>query len=159
MIIGDSSALVALAVVNQLELLEKLYDNLYIPEAVFNEVTQIGKPQSDKLRQFLQSRVKRVDLTLTQLGLGLGELEAITLYKNLDADVLLIDDNRAKKYASLNGVKVIGSLGILIKAKEQGHIEKVKPLLDEIQKSEVYIAMKLIEKVLEICGENISVRR
>jgi len=159
MIIGDSSALVALAVVNQLELLEKLYDNLYIPEAVFNEVSQIGKPQSDKLRQFLQSRVKRVNLTLTQLGLGLGELEAITLYKNLDADVLLIDDNRAKKYASLNGVKVIGSLGILIKAKEQGHIEKVKPLLDEIQKSEVYISMKLIEKVLEICGENISVRR
>jgi len=155
MIIGDSSALVALAVVNQLELLEKLYDNLYIPEAVFNEVTQIGKPQSDKLRQFLQSKVKRVDLTLTQLGLGLGELEAITLYKKLDADVLLIDDNRAKKYASLNGVKVIGSLGILIKAKEKGHIEKVKPLLDEIQKSEVYISMKLIEKVLEICGEEL----
>jgi hypothetical protein len=154
-IIGDSSALVALAVVNQLELLEKLYDKLYIPQAVFDEVTQIGKPQSNKLRQFLQSRVKRVDLTLTQLGLGLGELEAITLYKKLDADVLLIDDNRAKKYASLNGVKVIGSLGVLIKAKEKGYIEMVKPFLDEIQKSEVYISKKLIEKVLEICGENL----
>jgi len=154
-IIGDSSALVALAVVNQLELLEKLYDKLYIPQAVFDEVTQVGKPQSDKLRQFLQSRVKRVDLTLTQLGLGLGELEAITLYKELDADVLLIDDNRAKKYASLNGVKVIDSLGVLIKAKEKGHIEMVKPFLDEIQKSEVYISKKLIEKVLEICGENL----
>ena len=153
MIIGDSSALVALAVVNQLELLEKLYDKLYIPQAVFDEVTQVGKPQSDKLRQFLQSKVKRVDLTLTQLGLGLGELEAITLYKELDADVLLIDDNRAKKYASLNGVKVIGSLGVLIKAKEKGHIEIIKPFLDEIQKSEVYISKKLIEKVLEICGE------
>ena len=155
MIIGDSSALVALAVVNQLELLEKLYDKLYIPQAVFDEVTQIGKPQSDKLRQFLQSRVRRVDLTLTQLGLGLGELEAITLYKKLDADVLLIDDNRAKKYASLNGVKVIGSLGVLIKAKEKGHIEIIKPFLDEIQKSEVYISKKLIEKVLEICGEEL----
>ena len=155
MVIGDSSALVALAVVNQLELLEKLYDTLYIPQAVFDEVTQIGKPQSNKLRQFLQSKVKQVDLTLTQLGLGLGELEAITLYKKLDADVLLIDDNRAKKYASLNGVKVIGSLGILIKAKEQGYIERVKPFLDEIQKSEVYISQKLIEKVLEICGENL----
>ena len=155
MVIGDSSALVTLAVVNQLELLEKLYDNLYIPQAVFDEVTQIGKPQSNKLRQFLQGKVKQVDLTLTHLGLGLGELEAITLYKKLDADVLLIDDNRAKKYASLNGVKVIGSLGILVKAKEQGHVEKVKPFLDEIQKSEVYISQKLIEKVLEICGENL----
>ena len=50
---------------------------------------------------------------------------------------------------------VIGSLGILVKAKEKGHIERVKPFLDEIQKSEVYISQKLIEKVLEICGENL----
>ncbi len=50
---------------------------------------------------------------------------------------------------------VIGSLGILVKAKEQGYIENVKPFLDEIQKSEVYISQKLIEKVLEICGENL----
>jgi len=94
-----------------------------------------------------------VDLNLTKLGLGIGELEAITLYKELDADVLLIDDNRAKKYAVLNDVRVIGSLGILIKAKENGYIEKVKPLLEEIMKSEVYISDKLVSKVLDICNE------
>ena len=94
-----------------------------------------------------------MDLNLTKLGLGIGELEAITLYKELDADVLLIDDNRAKKYAVLNDVRVIGSLGILIKAKENGYIEKVKPLLEEIMKSEVYISDKLVSKVLDICNE------
>ena len=41
MIIGDSSALIALAVVDQLGLLEKLYDNLLVPQAVYDEVTQI----------------------------------------------------------------------------------------------------------------------
>lgn len=153
MIIGDSSALIALSVVNKLELLEQLYDNLCVPQAVYDEVTQIGRSQSDKLKRFLQSRVKVVDLNLTKLGLGLGELEAITLYKELDADVLLIDDNRAKKYAILNNVKVIGSLGILIKAKEKKYIERVKPLLDELRKSEVYISDKLISQVLEICDE------
>jgi len=153
MIIGDSSALIALAVVDKLELLEQLYENLYVPQAVYDEVTQVGRPQSDRLKQFLQSRVKVVDLNLTKLGLGRGELEAITLYKELDADVLLIDDNRAKKYAVLNGVKVIGSLGILIKAKEEGYIERVKPFLEDIMKSEVYISDKLIAKVLDICNE------
>ena len=153
MIIGDSSALIALSVVDKLELLEKLYKNLYVPQAVYDEVTHIGRPQSDKLKQFLQGRVKMVDLNLTKLGLGLGELEAITLYKELDAEVLLIDDNRAKKYAVLNNVKVIGSLGVLIKAKEEGYIEKVKPFLESIMKSEVYISDKLILTVLEICGE------
>jgi len=153
MIIGDSSALIALAVVDKLELLEKLYENLFVPQAVYDEVTQVGRPQSDKLKKFLQKRVKVVDLNLTKLGLGLGELEAITLYKELDADVLLIDDNRAKKYAVLNDVKVIGSLGVLIKAKENGFIEKVKPFLEGIMKSEVYISDKLIVQVLEICDE------
>jgi predicted nucleic acid-binding protein len=153
MIIGDSSALIALSVVDKLELLEKLYENLFVPEAVYDEVTQVGRAQSDKLKQFLQSRVKVVNLNISKVGLGLGELEAITLYKELDADVLLIDDNRAKKYAVLNDVKVIGSLGVLMKAKEKGYIDKVKPFLDDIQKSEVYISKKLIEKVLEICGE------
>ena len=77
----------------------------------------------------------------------------MTLYKELDSDILLIVDNRAKKYAVLNDVRVIGSLGILIKAKEQNHIDKIKPLLDEIRKSEVYISDKLILQVLEICNE------
>ena len=153
MIIGDSSALIALSVVDKLELLEQLYTNLYVPQAVFDEVTQVGRPQSDKLRRFLQSRVKVVELNLTKLGLGLGELEAITLYKELDAEVLLIDDNRAKKYAILNDVKVIGSLGVLIKAKEESYIEQVKPLVEAIMKSEVYISDKLMLKVLELCGE------
>ena len=153
MIIGDSSALIALSVIDKLELLEKLYTKLYVPQAVYDEVTQIGRPQSDKLKQFLQSKVRVVDLNLTKLGLGLGELEAITLYKELNAEVLLIDDNRAKKYAILNDVKVIGSLGVLIKSKEEGYIQKVKPFLESISKSEVYISDKLIMKVLEICGE------
>jgi len=153
MIIGDSSALIALSVVNKLELLEKLYKNLFVPQAVYDEVTQVGRPQSDKLKRFLQSRVKVVDINIKKVGLGLGELEAITLYKELDADVLLIDDNRAKKYAVLNDVKVIGSLGILIKAKEKGYIDKVKPFLNDIMKSEVYISDKLVAKVLDICGE------
>jgi predicted nucleic acid-binding protein len=153
MIIGDSSALIALSVVNRLELLEQLYENLYVPEAVFDEVTQVGRPESDKLKRFLQCKVKKVNLSLTKLGLGLGELEAITLYKELNADVLLIDDNRAKKYAILNDVKVIGSLGVLIKAKKNGYIQEIKPLLEKIIKSEIYISDKLILKILEICGE------
>jgi len=126
-IIGDSSALIALAVVDKLELLEKLYKECYVPQAVYDEVTK--------------------------LGLGIGELEAITLYKQLDADILLIDDERAKKYAIINDVKVIGSLGILIKAKERGYIDAVKPLLEKILDSEVYISQKLIAKVLRLCNE------
>jgi predicted nucleic acid-binding protein len=152
-IIGDSSALIALAVVDKLELLEKLYHECYVPQAVYQEVTQIGKPQSQKLKTFLEGKVKVIELQITKLGLGIGELEAITLCKQLNADVLLIDDERAKKYAIINDVKVIGSLGILIKAKEHGYISEIKPLLDKIMDSEVYISHKLVAKVLRLCDE------
>ena len=153
MIIGDSSALIALSIVGKLELLETLYDTLYIPQAVYDEVTKLEKKQSDILKVFLKERVKTVELKLKKLGLGIGELEAITLYKQLNADVLLIDDNRAKKYALLNDVRVVGSLGILIKAKEKGYIEKIKPLLDKLQDSDIFVSDALVAKVLDICGE------
>jgi len=154
MIIGDSSALISLSILDKLDLLEKLYDKLYVPQAVYAEVTELHKFQSVKLKSFLKDKVKVVDLKITKLGLGIGELEAITLYKELDADVLLIDDNRAKKYATLNDIKVIGSLGVLVKAKEKGHIESIKPLLKKLQATDIFISDKLVNTILGICGEN-----
>ena len=133
MIIGDSSALIALATMDRLELLEKIFDTIYVPQAVYNEVTMSHKPQSSKLKQFLMNRVKKVDLDISKMGLGQGELEAIKLYRDIDADFLLIDDKRAKSFAKLNGVNVIGSLGVLILAKEMDLVETIK---DDLQKLE-----------------------
>ena len=153
MVIGDSSALVTLTIVDKLDVLEKLFGNLYIPDAVYKELTQIEKPYSNKLKNFLKDKVKTVNLKIEKLGLGLGELEAIILYKELNADVLLIDDARAKKFAILNDIKVIGSLGVLIKAKEKGYISEIKPLLENIKKSDIYLTDYIVNQVLEICNE------
>jgi predicted nucleic acid-binding protein len=60
MIIGDSSALITLAIIDQLGLLEKQYNMLFVPLAVYNEVIKIGRPQSDKLKLFLQDKVKTI---------------------------------------------------------------------------------------------------
>lgn len=154
MIIGDSSALVTLAIADKLDIVEKLFGNLYVPEAVYKELTKIEKPYSSKLKSFLKGRVKNVNLKIEKLGLGAGELEAIILYKELNADILLIDDARAKKFALLNDIKVIGSLGILIKAKENGYISEIKPLLEKIKKSGIYLTDYIINQVLEICNES-----
>ncbi len=154
LIIGDSSALVTLAIADKLDIVEKLFGNLYVPEAVYKELTKIEKPYSSKLKSFLKGRVKNVNLKIEKLGLGAGELEAIILYKELNADILLIDDARAKKFALLNDIKVIGSLGILIKAKENGYISEIKPLLEKIKKSGIYLTDYIINQVLEICNES-----
>ncbi len=153
MIIGDSSALVTLSIMDRLDLLEPIFGKVYVPQAVYNEVTISDKPQSIKLKNFLKDKIVTVDLTITQMGLGQGELEAIALYKHLNSDFLLIDDRRAKKFAQLNNVNVIGSLGVMILAKEKGLLESIRNDLEKLIDSDVFISESLINRVLANVGE------
>jgi len=153
MIIGDSSALVALSIMNRLDLLETIFGEIYVPEAVYDEVTISFKPQSIALKNFLANKIISVELNITQIGLGQGELEAIALYKDKNAKFLLIDDRRAKKFAKLNNVNVIGSLGVMVLAKELGKVKSIREDLEKLRNSDVFISETLIEKVLSSVGE------
>ena len=153
MIIGDSSALVSLATMDRLDLLEKIFGKIYVPQAVYDEVTISYKPQSVKLKEFLSNKVVSVELDISKMGLGQGELEAIALYKNMNSDFLLIDDRRAKKFAQLNGVNVIGSLGVMILAKESGLMESIRDDLEKLVSSSLFISQSLIDRVLMSVGE------
>jgi len=153
MIIGDSSALVALATMDRLNLLEKIFDTIYVPQAVYDEVTINHKPQSIRLKEFLAKKVIKVDLDITKMGLGQGELEAIILYQDTKADFLLIDDRRAKSFAKLNNINVIGSLGVLILAKERGYINSIHRDLQKLKESSLFISQSLIDRVLNEVGE------
>ena len=90
-VVADSSALIALATCSALELLSTLYEEGYVPRSVYEEVSQLGKPHAVILSQFLQNRVVDVDkkkMLITVGGLGQGEIEAMTLYLQLNADQL-----------------------------------------------------------------------
>jgi len=153
MIIGDSSALVALSIMDRLDLLESIFGKVYVPQAVYDEVTISYKPQSLKLKNYLKDKIVTVDLNIVQMGLGQGELEAIALYKHLNSDFLLIDDRRAKKFAQLNSVNVIGSLGVMILAKEKGLIAFIRNDVEKLISSDVFISENLINRVLASVGE------
>ena len=106
-----------------------------------------------KLKEFLTDKVVSVELDISKMGLGQGELEAIALYKNMNSDFLLIDDRRAKKFAQLNGVNVIGSLGVMILAKESGLVESIRDDLKKLVDSSLFISQHLVNKVLMSVGE------
>ena len=156
LIIADSSALIALAACHCLELLDSLFTEVLVPEAVFNELVIEGKTVAEKLSLYLRDKVRHIDHTLVIIntsGLGSGELEAMALYKQLNADYLLVDDKRARKVAKLNHINVIGSQGILLLAKKQGLIAEVKPFLNKLSLSEIYIHERLIAKTLRLANE------
>lgn len=86
-------------------------------------------------------------------NLGSGEQEAIALYMELSADLLIIDDARAKKIAYANGLEVMGSVGVLLLAKQRGLINKTRPMLNLLAVSDIHLGANVIEKALKLAGE------
>ncbi len=155
-LIADSSALVALSVCDSLTLLERLFKEVIVPEAVFLEVIKSDKPEARILEEFLQKKIRKVDMrTFIYLdgNTDAGETEAMLLYKQEQADKLLIDDKRGRKIAKINGINTIGSLGILLSAKQAGLLTEIKPKLEAIKASRIYLSQSIIDIVLELASE------
>jgi hypothetical protein len=156
LIVADSSALIALAICDGLDVLLHLYDDVKVPEAVYEEVVTPKKPQSITLEAFLSGRVIEVDTThwvLAAGGLGRGEIEAMALYKQLSADALLIDDHRARLIAEHNQINCIGALGVLLFAKQSGKIDKVASYIEKLRPSSIRYGDELLDKVLDLARE------
>ncbi|MGK5093467.1 DUF3368 domain-containing protein [Deltaproteobacteria bacterium TL4] len=155
-IVADSSPLIALASCQSLELLEQLYSTIKVPGVVFDEVTIEGKVEAKALKAFLKNKVENIDLSnylIFPSPLGRGELEAMALYRKLSANKLLVDDLNARKVAKLNNISIIGSLGILLLAKDKKLIPEIKPRIDALKNSDIYISDGLILRTLKAAKE------
>ena len=156
LIVADSSALIALAACDALNVILQVYDDIKVSEAVYAEIVAPEKSQSDALGVFLANRVVKVDTTrwvLTAGGLGRGEIEAMALYKQLTADVPLIDDHRARVIAEHNQINCIGALGLLLIAKQEGKIAEIAPYIQRLRDASIYYGDALLDRVLKLAGE------
>jgi len=156
LIVADSSALIALATCDGLDALLLVYDEIWVPQAVYNEVVVAEKPQAIALAAFLSGRVREADImhwVLTAGGLGQGELEAMALYKQLSADALLIDDHRARLIAEHNHINCIGALGLLLLAKQRGKVDEIAPYIQKLRAASIHYGEELLNTVLKLAGE------
>lgn len=143
-VISDSSSLIAVAAVGHLEVLRGLYSEVIVPLAVWNEVTVPTRAGATDIRNAPWIRVAAVTnrslINALPQPVGPGEGEAIVLAQELSADLLLIDERRARKTALQLGLRVTGVVGVLLEAKNAGLISAVKPILDQM---EVVVAFRL----------------
>jgi predicted nucleic acid-binding protein len=129
-VIVDSSPIISLASVNQLHLLEKLYQKVIIPKAVYDEIyfkehSNIISSAIDGEKYIEVKNVKNIEAeNLFSTALHKGEVEVMILYRELQADLCIIDDYLARKYAQPLKIKVTGTIGILMASKEKGFIKE-----------------------------------
>jgi predicted nucleic acid-binding protein len=152
-VVADASPLIGLAQIGYLELLASLYGEVQIPSAVHKEI--VDSPEfPGNLPRWLQVRAAGdVQLVATlQADLDPGEAEAVALAIELQG-LLLVDELDARRVARARGVSVVGTLGVLIRAKQSGLISRVEPLLSALDAVDFWMSESVRAAVLHEAGE------
>lgn len=157
--VSDSSILISLSQIGQLELLREMFSEVFIPEEVYNEVVTKGGDRAGAINVknagwIKVSKVKNVRLShLLGESLDSGEAEAIALALELKADIVLLDERDARKKAKNQGLKVLGVIGVLVWGKKKGRIKLLRPVLETLIKNNFRISEELFSRVLDEVGE------
>jgi len=160
-IISDSSPLILLARVGPLSLLQELFQEIIIPQEVYREVVIQGesRPGSREVREASWIKVERVHkLELIEgfhhHGLSRKDAAVIALAREKQADAVLMDEQRGRAICREIGLEVIGTGGLLIRAKEKGLIPNIRSPLDGLIRQGFRLTPELYEIFLEEAGEN-----
>ena len=157
-VIVNSTPLIALSKVGRLGLLKQMYGEVYIPDAVFQEVTKKNDRVKEELIKSAWIHIETVkndrDRRMYSAKLHAGEVEVMMLALESDADSLVvIDDYAARKTADFLGLNLTGTIGMLIKAKMQGMIDHVMPIIEEMELQGIYYSNSLKEQIKTVSGE------
>lgn len=161
-VISDTTPILSLLKAGRLELLEMLYQTVIVPKAVFDELTDnaVYKDEREEIINcsfLLVEKVSNkdsVDILRSVTGLDAGESEALVLYREKKADVLLIDEHKGRGVAKKMSVEHIGTVGILMLAFDEGIItaEETKGILEKLLLCDIRLSRKLCNKVLAYVG-------
>lgn len=156
-VIVNSTPLIVLGNAGLLEILQKLYGRILVPKAVYQEVTakddaagKILLNGADWLR--IEEVQNKSDARIFSSRLHAGEVEVMLLAREQKADLLIIDDNAAKSTAKYLGMKVTGSLGVLLRAKQMGIIPDINDAMDQIILNGFYVSEELRKHIILLAG-------
>lgn len=159
--VSNTSPLSNLAVIGEIELLQKIYPKVYIPPAVHSELIRFSEIQATISNAIeagwleIQTPKNIQFIQILNQFLDPGEAAAIALSVDIGADRLLIDKRLGRGIALQHNVKIRGLLGLLVNAKSQRLIPVMQPLLDRlIGEAGFRISPALYDRVLREVGES-----
>lgn len=158
-VVSNTTPLSELAKVGKMHLLQDIFGKVIIPQQVYDEVTTGNHPAVEQVQSanWLEIRTvfdeQKVVNLQRETGLDLGESAAIILAEELNAQRLLIDEWAGRKVAKARNLPIIGTVGILLIAKEQKLIPSVKPILDDLILVGKRISPNLYQELLNLANE------
>jgi predicted nucleic acid-binding protein len=156
--IVNASPIIALAKVNRLQLLQELSRELLIPHAVVREI--LAGPTSDPARQAFDLgwgqvvSPKTIPPELLEWGLGAGETAVIALSLERKIATSVLDDAAARTCAKTLGIKVVGTLGVILRAKRKGLIGTAADELKQLRAVGLHLDDKMLSLALKGIGES-----
>jgi len=159
-VVSNASPLINLSIIGELSILKCLYGRIIIPGAVYQEVVVDGVGKAGALDVAEAGWIERAEVgnqqevKMLRFDLDAGEAESIVLALEHDADLLLMDERIGREISDYMGLTYTGTVGLLIEAKRNGHIEYIRPVLEKLRdKAGFYISDSLWVHVLAIAHE------
>ena len=157
--ISNTSPLLYLHLVDQLDLLPQLYGQVLIPPAVQAELEAgaqrgINVPPVEGLSWLRVTPLASQNLLPLVTDLGRGEAEVIGLGLERLNSRLLLDDTLARRIARLNGLQFTGTIGVILRAKQRGLLDAVEPVVLALRSSGLWLSDLLVAEVLRQAGES-----
>jgi predicted nucleic acid-binding protein len=160
LLVADSGPLIALARVDRLELPARYFESVLVTVTVWEEVTRKpDAPEMPRLTSALAAELielvpepESIPDAVLRHTIDAGERGAIALALEMNAS-LLVDDRRARQLAVELGRPVVGTLGLLLRAREDGVIPTLRPLIEQLQSSGYYLPAGLVQEILAALRE------
>lgn len=155
LVVADSSPLIVLIQIGHIEVLPALFGQVVVPPAVLAELRSPHRPP--EVRRFCLRLppwlVEKAPAVIEPIpSLHAGETAAISLAKELQADLLLIDEKAGRRAASDRNIPLTGTIGVLEFAAEQNLLE-LEAAFEKVKQTDFWISRQLLDQRLELFRE------
>jgi hypothetical protein len=157
--ISNPSPLLYLYRIGAIPWLPELFEEVWIPDAVKNEL-QAGRskgydvPNPSDYTWLKIVNPKSMPSEWLALDLGAGEIAAMALALENQSRIILLDDGLARRTAQAAGLQVWGTLKVLLEAKSQGLVEKVEPFVANLSEAGMWVSSEVRQRILALAGES-----
>jgi predicted nucleic acid-binding protein len=156
-VVSNTTPILSLLKIEKLNLLRDLYGAVYVPYSVFLEI-ETGKDKEfyTNLKTVDWIKIEKIHSTIARdllFDLDDGEAETLVLAQEINADLVIIDEKCGRRYAKQMGIGLTGTIGVLLKAKNNNLINTVAPLLNELSQKDVWLNRSLIYQALKLANE------